>query len=129
GRLRRGLLGGLGEQAHRAGDAGAAQAAVAVGVLGEVLLVAVLGVEQGAGGGDLGGDVVVAGLGELLGVGVAGAEGGVVLGGVGVVDRRAVLDAHVVALAHALGGVVRLPERGEQGLVGDQRGVVDDQHD
>ena len=43
----------------------------------------------------------------------------------GVVDRRSILCAHVVALAHALRGVVRLEERLEQRLVAHLAGVVD----
>src|SRR5581483_6616455 len=45
------------------------------------------------------------------------------------VDRRAVLRAHVVALAHALGRVVALPEGAQDLLVGELRGIPDDQHD
>ena len=58
-----GLVGG---QADRAGDARAADAAVAVGVLRQVLLVVVLGVEERAGRGDLGGDLAVAGAAQRL---------------------------------------------------------------
>ena len=50
----------LGGQADRAADAGAAQAAVAVGHLREVLLVVVLGVVELAQLGDLGRDLAVA---------------------------------------------------------------------
>src|ERR1043165_1808183 len=75
----------LGEQANRTSHASPAQAAVPVNVAREVLLVVVLGVVEGAGGGELGGDGRVVGLGELGGVGVAGALGGGVLGLVGVV--------------------------------------------
>src|SRR5690606_2228152 len=119
-------LGGC--DAHRTGDAGAAQAAVAVGILGvrQVLLVVGLGEVEGAGGGDLGGDGAVAGGGQGLLVGLAGGLGRLALGlGVGV-DGRAVLGADVVALAHALGGVVGLPEDAQKPLVGDLGGVVDD---
>src|SRR5690606_4504026 len=45
------------------------------------------------------------------------------------VDGRAVLRADVVALTHALGGVVVLPEDAEQLFVGDALGVEDDAHD
>ena len=44
------------------------------------------------------------------------------------VDRRAVLGADVVALAHALGGVVALPEHLEQLVDGDDLGIEHDQH-
>src|SRR5579872_4523728 len=49
---------------RRAGHAGAAEAAVAARVLGEVLLVVVLGVVEGPNLGDLGADLAVAGLAE-----------------------------------------------------------------
>ena len=53
---RHGLRAGGGAVRHRAGDAGAAQPAIAPGVLGQVLLVVVLGVVEGAGRQDLRGD-------------------------------------------------------------------------
>jgi hypothetical protein len=46
-----------------------------------------------------------------------------------VVDRRTVLRAYVVALAHPLRRVVGLPEYSQQVSVGDLVGVEDDQHD
>ena len=49
-------------------------------------------------------------------------------GGCGV-DRRAVLGPPVIALAHALGGVVVFPERREQILIGDLFGVETHEHD
>src|SRR5690606_18684503 len=114
--------------ADRAGGSGAADAAVAVGVLGvgEVLLVVVLGEVERAGRDDLGGDRAVAGAGQHRLEGVPGGLGGGLLG-VGVVeDHRAVLGADVVALAEALGGVVALPEDLEQVGVGDLLRVEDD---
>ena len=57
--------------ADRAGDARAADPAVPVGVLREVLLVVVLGVVERPRGLDLGGDLAVAGALESLGVSVA----------------------------------------------------------
>src|SRR5690606_12280389 len=124
-RIRRSVLCG-GRDSDRAGDAGAAYAAVAVRVLGKVLLVVVLGEVEVGGLGHFGGDGAVAGFGEDLLVGVAGGFGGLLLGVGAVEDRRAVLGADVVALAHALGGVVGLPEDAEQFFVGDFRRVVDD---
>ncbi len=50
-----------GDQPDRAGYAGSADAAVAAGVLGQVLLMVVLGVVEGRRAGDLGGDRPVAG--------------------------------------------------------------------
>ena len=98
-------------EADGAGDAGAADAAVAVRVL----------VRGTAGGSPRRSrtrapraiSVVISpwpAVPSALLVGVAGGVGGgALLGAVGV-DRRAVLGADVVALAHALGRVVALPE-------------------
>src|SRR4051794_38954784 len=86
----------------RAGDAGAAQAAVAVGHLREVLLVVVLGVVELAELGDLGRDRAVAGRGQALAEDRLGGFHGRALLGRGRVDGRAVLAARVIALAHAL---------------------------
>ena len=71
-------------------------------------------------GGDLGRDRAVAGsrCSRAL-VGVARGLGGALLLVVRGVDRRAVLGARVVALAHALGRVVVLPEDLQQLLVAD----------
>src|SRR6185436_10167306 len=44
------------------------------------------------------------------------------------IDAGAILRADVVALAHALRGVMALPERLEQALIGDLLGIVDHQH-
>src|SRR5437763_11576486 len=56
------MLRGGGAGADRAGDARPADPAVAAGVLGEVLLVVVLGVVERTGLGDLGGDIAQAAL-------------------------------------------------------------------
>jgi len=92
--------------------------------------VGVLGVEvrRLAGGPDLGGDLAEAATGQLLAVDLGQLAGGLLLLGGGPVDRRAVLGAHVVALAHALGGVVDLEELLHQVGVGDDGGVEDDAH-
>src|ERR687885_113823 len=95
----------LGGEADRAAHPRAAQAAVPVGVPGQVLLVVVLGVVERAGLPDLGGDLTVAGLGQALLVGVAGRLGcllldvgpGSVPERIAGVDGRAVLGADVVA--------------------------------
>src|ERR1041385_6077558 len=119
---------GGGDDPGRAGDAGAAQAAVAPRFLGQVLLVVVLREVELAGGHDLGRDRAVAGAGERGLVGVARLLGRPPLLVGADADHRAVLRAHVVALAHALRGVVLLPERLEQVAVGDAAGVVDHAH-
>src|ERR671916_1476322 len=113
---------------NRAAHAGPAQTAVSVGDLVEVLLVVALGVVERAGGRDLRGDRVEAGILKRLLVGVAGLLGGPTLLVVSVVNRRAVLRADVVALAHSLRWVVGLPEHRKQVPVGDLLGVEDDEH-
>ena len=113
--------GGFGEPDARVGVA-----AVAEGVLGEVLLVLVLGVVVLRRRGDLGGDVAEAAAGQLVAVDLGQVAGGLLLLRGRVVDRGAVLGADVVALAHALGRVVDLEEPLHQVGVGDDGGVEDD---
>src|SRR4051794_9943004 len=95
----------LGAQPDRAGHARAAQAAVPVRVLGQVLLVVLLGVVERAGRRDLRRDLPVAGAGQPLREHGLGGLRRLALGVVGGVDRRSVLGADVVALPHALGRV------------------------
>src|SRR5215211_6229675 len=64
----------------------------------------------------------------VLGVAVARRERGVALSVGGQVDRRAVLRPDVVALAHALGRIVALPEETEQLVVGDLIRAIGDQN-
>ena len=88
----------------------------------------VLGVVEVGSRHDLGGDLPVPLAREpalVLAAGCLG--GGSLLLTVGV-DPRAVLRTDVVALAHALGRIVALPEDLEKGLVGDPRGIVDHPH-
>src|SRR3954452_10436929 len=113
--------------ADRAGHAGPAEPAIAAGVLRQVLLVVVLGVEERRGVIELGRDLAEAALGEL------GPEahlrrlrGGPLLRRRRV-DGGAVLRAGVVPLAHALGRVVALPEGAEQVVVRGLVGVVGDE--
>src|SRR5215210_6465599 len=112
----------------RTAHAGPAEAAVSVWDLVEVLLVVALSVVERAGGRDLRGNRIIAGTPQGLLVGVAALLGGPALLVVGVVDRRAVLRAFVVALAHPLRRVVGLPEHREQVPVGDLLGVEGDEH-
>src|SRR5262245_38022807 len=100
-----------GRHADRAADARAAETAVAAGVLPQVLLVVRLGVVEAAERLDLGRDLPLAGARQLGRVAVAGRLHGGALRPRREVDRGAVLGAVVVALAHALGRVVALPER------------------
>src|SRR5436190_17157225 len=90
------------DDADLAADAGAAEPAVAVRVLRQVLLVVVLGVEELRRRHDLGGDRAVAGRGKLLLEGVARPLGRALLLRVLDVDARAVLRPDVVALPHPL---------------------------
>ena len=111
-------LGGvLGEQPDGAADAGAVVGAVAERVLHQVLLVVALGVVERPDRLDRRGDRPVAGVGQLLLERVPGRLGRRLLLLVGVVDRRPVLRADVVALPHPLRRVVRLPEHLQQLLV------------
>src|SRR5690349_21754299 len=99
-------------QPNRASNPSSPEPTIPTGVLGQVLLVVVLGVVEGMRGvrvEDLGGDRAVPGSGELLLVGRERGLGRLALLLVGGNDQRPVLGAHVVALAHALRGVVPLP--------------------
>jgi hypothetical protein len=104
----------LGAHVHQRGDAGTAQAAITARVLGEILLVVVLGVVELGGVEDLGGHRWEAGLGELLLVALARGQRRLLLRLIIGIDTGAVLGADVVALAHALGRVVRLEKCLEQ---------------
>src|SRR5262249_33829887 len=118
-----------GREAGRASDAGAAEAAVATGVLGKVLLVIILGVVELRRVEDLGCDLVVAGRGEHALVGVTRGLGQTSLLWRGDGDPRAIPRADVVALAHALGRVVALPEDLQQRVVAHHRRIEDNTHD
>src|SRR5438132_4101837 len=107
------LFGGRGDPG-RAGDPGAAEAAIAERVLCQVLLVVILGEIKGWRGADLGRDRAVAGLAEPRLVHLAPGLGGLALARRIGIDRRAVLRADIVALAHPLGRVVPLPAAPDQ---------------
>src|SRR5579872_5093828 len=81
--------------ADRAGDAGAAQPAIAERVLGQILLVIVLGKIKRRRLADLGGDRAVAGAGEPRLVALARRLGGLLLLGRVGIDRRAVLGSDI----------------------------------
>src|SRR5215207_5025797 len=114
--------------ADGAGDAGAADPAVAVGVLRKVLLVVVLGKVELGRRQNLGRDRTVTGLGERLLVLAARPFRRLPLRLVVVVNAGAVLRADVVALPHALRRVVALPEHLQQVLVGHLLRVEDHEH-
>src|ERR1700684_3894776 len=91
-------------------DAAAAQAAIAIRIFRQVLLVIVLGVEELGCIADFCRDRAPAGRRQQLLVGALGILSRLALLLVEYVDRRAVLRADIVALTHALRRIVRLPE-------------------
>src|SRR5262249_1765208 len=93
-------------KSDRAAHTRATEAAVAAGILREILLVVILGVVKVWGRQDFGGDATVSGPIELLLKHLARRFRGTVLRFVVVVDPRAVLRADVVALTHPLGWIV-----------------------
>src|SRR6266487_3705837 len=95
-----------GDHSHRAGNTRAAEAAVTCGVLAEILLVIILGVVELGRRADLGGDRADAFLVQRLLVHLLRPLRGLQLLIAVRIDRRAVLRAAVIALAHALGRVV-----------------------
>ena len=102
---------------------------IAVGVLGEVLLVVILRIVEGGSFGDLGGDGPVALFGEPLLVDIARSQRGLLLLVAVGVDAGAVLGAHVVALTHSLRRIVVLPEYPQQIRVRDSIRIEDDLDD
>src|SRR5262252_3935896 len=116
-------------QSRWAGDASAAETAIAAGVLRQILLVIILGVIEGLRVLDLGRDRAIAlGLERRL-VDRARGFGELFLLGRGRVDGRAILRADIIALAHALGRVVAFPESLQEPVVADLLRVIDDEHD
>src|SRR4051794_6356015 len=101
---------GLDADTHRAAQPRAAQTTVAVRHLGQVLLVVVLGEIELRRVDNLGGDGAVAVGREHLLVGRLGGLRGAALGRRSNINAGAILRAYVVALAHALRGIVALPE-------------------
>src|SRR5215467_10609623 len=90
--------------ADRAAHAGTAEAAIAHRILGQILLVIVLGEIEGWRVEDLGGDRIETLRLERLLVHRLRGLGSLPLRGVEDVDAGAILRANVVALTHALGG-------------------------
>src|SRR5271166_4135956 len=128
-RARAGCARASGPDGDRAGHAGSAEPAIAAGVLGEILLVVAFGEVERTRFGDLGSDRPVTSGGQRLSVSLRRTARSCELLGGGRVDRRTVLRSDVIALAHALGRVMILPEDLEQILVGDFGWVVGDEHD
>src|SRR4051812_20340221 len=115
--------------ADRTADAGTAEAAVAAGVLREVLLVVLLGVVKLRRRQDFGRDASETGGGQPLLERVARPLGGALLDVTVGVNPRTVLGADVVALAHALGRIVILPEHLQEIVVRDPLRIEHDQDD
>src|SRR5207247_7734391 len=115
--------------ADRAAHAGAAEAAISVRVLREVLLMIVLGVVALGRRLDLGRDRAVSRRGQLLLKRVTRSLGRALLIVVRVVDARPVLRAGIVSLSHALRRIVTLPEHLQQIVVTDRLRIEHDEHD
>ena len=77
---------------------------------------------------DLGGDGAVAGLAESRLESCFGTQCRIPLLIIEPVNSRAVLSPRIVALAHALGGIVGFPEDGKELRVANLLRIVDDQH-
>src|SRR5689334_23309354 len=104
-------MSGADADADRTRHAGAAEPAIARRILGEILLMIVLGKIEFARRRDLGGDLAEPfGCKRLL-IHRPRLIGGFALRIAERVDRRAILRADVVALAHSLRRVVAFPER------------------
>src|SRR5262249_46202196 len=113
---------------HGAGDAGPAESAIAVRVLRQILLVVGLRVVERPRLGDLRRDLAVTGARELRLEELTRCLGRRPLRVPRRVDRRAVLRADVVALAHALRRMVVLPEEPKDLLVARLRGIEHDEY-
>src|SRR5262249_8115233 len=127
----RGRLASLGLRrgnADRAAHARAAEAAIAHRILRQILLVVVLGEIEWRSIADFGGNRAKALRLELLAVDLFRCfRGPALVRGEGI-DTRAILCAHVVALAQALRGVVILPKCLEQPLIADLLRIEDHEH-
>ena len=104
------------------------QAAIAIGVLRQILLVIGLGIVEGRRLQDFGGNAAQAGLVQLGLEACLTGFGCAQLSLVLAVDRRAILGALVIALTHALSRVVCLPEHLEQRLEAGLLRVEQHQH-
>src|SRR3984957_11912219 len=119
GQRRRTRRSGADAGADRTRPPGAAEPAIAGRVLGQILLMIVLGEIELAGRPDLRGDGAETFCLQRLLVGDPRCVSGFALGIAGGVDRGTILGSDVVALAHPLGRVVALPENLQQPVVGD----------
>src|ERR1700689_549040 len=110
------------------GNPGAAETAIAVRVLRQVLLVIVLGEIERRRVLYVCGDGGQALRGQRLGVACARGFGGGALLRREHIDAGPVLRTDIVALTHALGRVVAFPKSFEQALIGDFLRIVDHEH-
>src|SRR5258708_164743 len=114
--------------ADRTAHARAAEAAIAHRILRQILLMVVLGKIKCRRIEDFGGDGTKAPRLELLAIHFFRCFRGPALVGSEGIEAGAILRAHVVALAHALGRIVILPERFAQPLIGYVVRVIDHEH-
>src|SRR5262245_47304895 len=105
------------------GHPGPAETAVSARVLGEILLVIILGIVEGRGRLDFRRDRAIPRFPEARLIGIAAAQCGLALFVRIGVDRRTVLGADVVALTQALRGIVGLPKDLEERVVACARRV------
>src|SRR5215212_6153292 len=114
--------------ADLAGDPRAAEPAIAERVFGEKLLMIVLRIVEFPRGRDLGGDLAKPALFERGLISLARSFRGASLVFAGPIDAGTIAGADVIALAHALSRVMRLPEYFEQRVIGDLARIEDDFH-
>src|SRR5258706_9233107 len=119
---------GAGAGADRTRHAGAAKSAIAGWILGEILLMIILGEIEFAGRRDLRGYGTEALCSQRFLIGRSGCIGSFALRVTEGVDRRAVLRPDIIALAHALRRVVTFQKRLQQLVVGDFPGIEHHQH-
>src|SRR5690606_6108335 len=119
------LLGYIGQRGF---DTRTTQPAIAIGITIQILLVIVLGPPEGTGRDNLGGDIGIALNRQPVAVIGPGQFRRCLLAVIEIHDQRAVLRAHVIALAVALGRIVVFPEYLQKSFIADARAVVDNAH-
>src|SRR6266478_3083673 len=119
---------GADARADRTRHTGAAKSAIAGRILGEILLMIILGEIEFAGRRDLRGDGAEALCSQRLLIGGSGRIRGFALRVIERVDRGTILRPDVIALTHALRRVVTFPKCLQQLLVGDFPGIEHNQH-
>src|ERR1700716_3237067 len=119
---------GADARADRTRPPGAAKSAIAGRILGQILLMIVLGEIEFASGCDLGGDSAQTLCGQRLLIGRSGRVRGFALRVAESVDRGTILGADVIALTHALRRVVTFPKRLQELVVRDFLRIEHHQH-